>query len=373
MNLKISKLLDLEHADNSGVFLKITEQKKCDMGESSARTSHQDTVNVRQYDQLNVNPDEPKTAKQSDVLKKIAEHKDNKSIFEQPGKDKKLYPSEIKTLSVELSDDDVKLESMALELQQGGLVTVGGQKVILDEAVAQGLLPEYTAIKLMEKAGLFGGFLDINACKSQKVEDVMQEGLLDDDLMACVLHSEKILAGVFDVEHGRHCSIKDAAEAGLLDSDTAARLLEAQVVSGGIFDLQRDKKISVTLAANLGLIEEGSKEKLLALEKSCRGKCSDPNAVQTKLALQLQMNGVVDPKTKKGCLTGTSPSNWLNWTGWGSDDFMPAGCRRWHCASWLWCSPCCCGCSTTGSHRSHSCSKVDGTWKRHSKAKNQLV
>ncbi len=296
---KNKQTLDLEQADNSGVFLKITEQKMFDMGESSARTSHQDTVNVRQYDQLNVNPDEVKTAKQSDELKKIIEHKENKSIFEQPGKDKKLYPSEIKTLSVELSDDDVKLESMALELQQGGLVTVGGQKVLLDEAVAQGLLPGYTAIKLMEKAGLFGGFLDINACKSLKVEDVMQEGLLDEDLMACVLHSEKILAGVVDVEHGRHCSIKDAAEAGLLDSDTAARLLEAQVVSGGIVDLRRDKKVSVTLAANLGLIEEGRKEKLLALEKSCRGKCSDPNAVQTKLALQLQMNGVVDPKTKK--------------------------------------------------------------------------
>uniref|UniRef100_A0A8C1M204 Microtubule actin crosslinking factor 1 n=1 Tax=Cyprinus carpio TaxID=7962 RepID=A0A8C1M204_CYPCA len=286
--------LDLEQADNSGVFLKISEQK----GESSARTSHQDTVNVRQYDQLNVNPDDAKTAKQSDEPKKIVEHKENKRIFEQPGKDKKLYPLEIKTLSVELSDDDVKLESMALELQQRGLVTVGGQKVLLDEAVAQGLLPGHTAIKLMEKAGLFGGFLDINACKSLSVEDVMQEGLLDEDLMACVLHSEKILAGVIDVEHGRHCSIRDAAEAGLLDSDTAARLLEAQVVSGGIVDLRRDKKLSVTLAANFGLIEEGRKEKLLALEKSCRGKCSDPNAVQTKLALQLQMKGVVDPKTK---------------------------------------------------------------------------
>uniref|UniRef100_A0A8C2BDI7 Microtubule actin crosslinking factor 1 n=1 Tax=Cyprinus carpio TaxID=7962 RepID=A0A8C2BDI7_CYPCA len=286
--------LDLEQADNSGVFLKISEQK----GESSARTSHQDTVNVRQYDQLNVNPDDAKTAKQSDEPKKIVEHKENKRIFEQPGKDKKLYPLEIKTLSVELSDDDVKLESMALELQQRGLVTVGGQKVLLDEAVAQGLLPGHTAIKLMEEAGLFGGFLDINACKSLSVEDVMQEGLLDEDLMACVLHSEKILAGVIDVEHGRHCSIRDAAEAGLLDSDTAARLLEAQVVSGGIVDLRRDKKLSVTLAANFGLIEEGRKEKLLALEKSCRGKCSDPNAVQTKLALQLQMKGVVDPKTK---------------------------------------------------------------------------
>uniref|UniRef100_A0A673LJG0 Microtubule actin crosslinking factor 1 n=1 Tax=Sinocyclocheilus rhinocerous TaxID=307959 RepID=A0A673LJG0_9TELE len=194
---------------------------------------------------------------------------------------------------------DSTLNDMAMELQQGGLVTVGGQKVLLDDALAQGLLPGHTAIKLMEKAGLFGGFLDIKACKSLSVEDVMQEGLLDEDLMARVLHSENILAGVIDVEHGRLCSVKEAAEAGLLDSDTAVRLLEAQVVSGGIVDLLRDKKVSVTLAANLGLIEEGRKEKILSLEKSCRRKCSDQNAVQTKFALQLQMKGVMDPKTEK--------------------------------------------------------------------------
>uniref|UniRef100_A0A8C1ULA5 Microtubule actin crosslinking factor 1 n=1 Tax=Cyprinus carpio TaxID=7962 RepID=A0A8C1ULA5_CYPCA len=249
---------------------------------------------------LNVKPDEAMAAKQPEQLKKMVEHKENKRIFYQPGKDEKLYPSERKTLSVELSDDDdVKLGSMAMDLQQGGLVTVGGQKVLLDEALAQGLLPGHTAIKLMEKAGFFGGFLDIKTCKSLSVEDVMQEGLLDEDLMTRVLHLEKILAGVIDVDHGRLCSVKEAAEAGLLDSDTAARLLEAQVVSGGIVDLQRDKKVSVTIAANLGLIEEGMKEKLLSLEKSCRRKCSDQNAVQNKLALQLQMKGVVDPKTKK--------------------------------------------------------------------------
>ncbi len=59
---KNRQTLDLEQADNSGVFLNITEQKTFCMGESSARASHQDTVNVRQYDQLNVNPDETKTA-----------------------------------------------------------------------------------------------------------------------------------------------------------------------------------------------------------------------------------------------------------------------------------------------------------------------
>ncbi|KAL0166143.1 hypothetical protein M9458_037987, partial [Cirrhinus mrigala] len=280
---KNKQTLDLEQADSSRVFLEKADQKMFDMSESNAHISLQDTVNVQRYDQLKVKPDEAKTAKQSEEIKKMAEHEE---------------PSDMKTLSVELSDDDVKLERMAMELQQGGLVTVGGQKVLLDEALAQGLLPGHTAIKLMEKASLFGGFLDVKACKSLSFEDVMQAGLLDEDLMACILHSEKSLAGVIDVEHGRHCSIKEAAEAGLLDSDTAARLHEGQVVSGGIVDLRRDKKVSVTLAANLGLIEEGRKDKLLALEKSCKGKSSDPNAVQTKLALQLQMTGVVDPKTK---------------------------------------------------------------------------
>ncbi|XP_051519307.1 microtubule-actin cross-linking factor 1-like isoform X11 [Myxocyprinus asiaticus] len=289
----------MEQAESSGLFM--------DMDESSAHSSFQDTSKLRQCDHLNVKSDQSqllKTAKQSEELKEMVEQEVKKNIFDQHDKvinTEKLNPSEIKTLSVEPSDD-VKLECMALELKHGGFLTVYGQKVILDEALAQGLLSGHTAIKLMAKAGLFGGFLDGNACKSLSVENVMQEGLLDEDLITCVLRSEKTLAGVIDVEHGRICSIRHATEAGLLDSDTAARLLEAQVVSGGIVDLRTDKKVSVTLAANLGLIEECRKEELLALEKVCHGKGSDSNAVYTKLALQLQMAGVIDPKTKKAVL-----------------------------------------------------------------------
>lgn len=243
---------NMEQPEESGNVMEMTDQKLPEMSESSPHTSFPDTVKTGQHN-----------------------------------------PSEMN-----MPSDDVKLECMALELQEEGLLTVGGQKVLLNEAVAQGLLPGHTAVRLMAKAGLFGGFLDAHACRPLSIEDVMQEGLLDEDLMSNVLRSERILAGVVDVEHGRICSIKDAADVGLLDSYTAARLLEAQVVSGGIVDLRRDKKVSVTLAANLGLIEESGKGELLALEKSCRGKGSDPNAMHTKLALQLQMKGVVDPKTK---------------------------------------------------------------------------
>ncbi|KAG5842290.1 hypothetical protein ANANG_G00176050 [Anguilla anguilla] len=200
--------------------------------------------------------------------------------------------------SPEQREEDRELERLAKELQEGGLRTDGGERLLLDEAVSQGILPGHTAVKLMERAGLFGGFLDVSTCEALSVEDVVQEGLLDESLMQSVLQSEKTLAGVVDVEHGKLYSLQDAARVGLLDPETVARLLEAQVVSGGVVDLRRGKKVSVTLASNLGLIDEGQREELATLEKSCRGKSSDPGVVLSKATLQLQMDGMVDPKTR---------------------------------------------------------------------------
>ncbi|KAL2080392.1 hypothetical protein ACEWY4_024185 [Coilia grayii] len=202
-------------------------------------------------------------------------------------------------VTAEQSEENLEIEQMALELQQGGLLTDSGHRLLLDEAVAQGMLPAHTAVKLMAKAGLFGGFLDVKAYESLSVDDVVQEGLMDESLLSSVLKSEKTLAGVVDVERKRLCSLHEAAQKGLIDEDTSMRLLEAQVASGGVIDLRRDKKVSVTLATNLGLIDEGQKQELLALEKACRGKASDPSISLAKAALQLQMDGVVDPKTKE--------------------------------------------------------------------------
>lgn len=202
------------------------------------------------------------------------------------------------TTSVDKSEE-AELDRMAKEMLQGGLLTAGSQKLLLHEAVYQDLLPGNTAVKLMSKAELFGGFLDAHACQPLSLDDIMQKGLQDKELMTKVIQSEKTMAGVFDVEHGRICSIKEAAKEGLLDTDTASRLLEAQIASGGIIDLEKGKKVSVNVAAKRGLIEEKQKDELLLLEKSCHGKGSDSHTTQTKLKLQLQMNGIIDPKTKQ--------------------------------------------------------------------------
>ncbi|CAJ1083006.1 microtubule-actin cross-linking factor 1 isoform X15 [Xyrichtys novacula] len=195
------------------------------------------------------------------------------------------------------AEEEAELARLVSELKQGGLMTEDGEKLLPDEAVAQGVLPGHTAVKLMAQAGLFGGFLDASSGEPLSMEDVMQEGLLDEDLMWSVLKSDKTLAGVVDVEKKQICGVREAAQAGLIDSETAARLLEAQVVSGGIVDLRRDKKVSVTLAANLGLIEEDQQEELVTLEKAYKGKRTDLGTALTKAHLQLQMKGVIDPES----------------------------------------------------------------------------
>ncbi|XP_068566964.1 microtubule-actin cross-linking factor 1, isoforms 1/2/3/4/5 isoform X5 [Cebidichthys violaceus] len=205
---------------------------------------------------------------------------------------------DIRESEVEKEGEDAELAKLVLELKQGGLMTEEGEKLLPDEAVAQGVLPGHTAVKLMAQTGLFGGFLDASSGESLSMEDVMQEGLLDEDLMWSVLKSDKTLAGVVDVEKRQICGVREAAQAGLIDPNTAARLLEAQVASGGIVDLCRDKKVSVTLAANLGLIEEDQRKELVALEKACKGKDTDSATALTKASLQLQMEGVIDPESK---------------------------------------------------------------------------
>uniref|UniRef100_A0A673B7Q9 Microtubule actin crosslinking factor 1 n=1 Tax=Sphaeramia orbicularis TaxID=375764 RepID=A0A673B7Q9_9TELE len=195
-------------------------------------------------------------------------------------------------------EEDDEMSRLVVELKQGGLRTEEGDRLLPDEAVAQGVLPGHTAVKLMAQAGLFGGFIDASSGESLSMEDVMKEGLLDEDLMWSVLKSDKTLAGVVDVEKGRICGVMEAAQAGLIDPNTTTHLLEAQVVSGGIVDLRRDKKVSVTLASNLGLIEEDQRETLMALEKAYKGKDTDSATSFTKTSLQLQMEGVIDPESK---------------------------------------------------------------------------
>ncbi|XP_055560133.1 microtubule-actin cross-linking factor 1 isoform X2 [Falco cherrug] len=192
------------------------------------------------------------------------------------------------------------LETLLVQLRSGGIIhEQTGKTLLLNEAVACGVVPSHTAVKLMEKMKMFSGFFDSHTCESLTTEDVIGEGLMDEQLLQKVLASDRAISGVLDPGNNFVYSIKDAAAVGLLDKETAMRILEGQVVTGGIVDLKRGKKISVTLASNLGLIEPASQKELVKLEKASKGKGTDEVTRQKLISLQAETSGIVDPKTKQ--------------------------------------------------------------------------
>ncbi|NXA69735.1 MACF1 factor, partial [Mohoua ochrocephala] len=192
------------------------------------------------------------------------------------------------------------LEKLLTQLQSGGIVhEQTGKTLLLDEAVASGVVSGHTAVKLMERMKMFSGFFDSQVCEPLTTEDVIEEGLMDEKLLQKVLVSDRAISGVLDPGNNFVYSIKDAAAVGLLDKETAMRILEGQVVTGGIVDLKRGKKVSVTLASNLGLIEPASQTELVKLEKASKGKGTDEATRQKLVNLQAETSGIVDPETKR--------------------------------------------------------------------------
>ncbi|NWX56812.1 MACF1 factor, partial [Promerops cafer] len=192
------------------------------------------------------------------------------------------------------------LENLLMQLQSGGIIhEQTGKALLLDEAVASGVVSSHTAVKLMERMKMFSGFFDSQVCEPLTTKDVIEEGLMDEKLLQKVLASDKAISGVLDPGNNFIYSIKDAAAVGLLDKETAMRILEGQVVTGGIVDLKRGKKVSVTLASNLGLIEPTSQTELVKLEKASKGKGTDEVTRQKLINLQAETSGIVDPETKR--------------------------------------------------------------------------
>ncbi|NXJ42004.1 MACF1 factor, partial [Ciconia maguari] len=236
------------------------------------------------------------TERQSESVESVLEVEEGEG--EEVSGDKSVGETSLPSPAEQEAEDT--LEMLLMQLRSGGIIhEQTGKTLLLNEAVACGVVPSHTAVKLMEKMKMFTGFFDSHTCESLTTEDVIEEGLMDEKLLQKVFASDKAISGVLDPGNNFVYSIKDAAAVGLLDKETAMRILEGQVVTGGIVDLKRGKKISVTLASNLGLIEPTGQKELVKLEKASKGKGTDEVTRQKLISLQAETSGIVDPKTKQ--------------------------------------------------------------------------
>ncbi|XP_074190545.1 microtubule-actin cross-linking factor 1 isoform X19 [Rhinolophus sinicus] len=195
--------------------------------------------------------------------------------------------------------EEATLNMLCAQLLDGGIShEQTGQKLLLNEAVARGIVSSHTAVKLLGKLKMFRGFFDSQTCESLTTEEVINEGLMDEKLLHNVLMADKAISGVLDPRTHTLCSVKEAVEVGILDTQTATRILEGQVVTGGIVDLKRGKKVSVTLASNLGLVDSADQTELINLEKASKGRDAEETVRERLISLQMETTGIRDPGSK---------------------------------------------------------------------------
>uniref|UniRef100_A0A8C3FVY8 Microtubule actin crosslinking factor 1 n=1 Tax=Chrysemys picta bellii TaxID=8478 RepID=A0A8C3FVY8_CHRPI len=211
--------------------------------------------------------------------------------------------------SMELGED-CTLTMLVAQLQGEGIYhEQTGKNLLLNEAVAYGVVSSHTAVKLMEKMNMFNGFFDSHTCESLTTEEVISEGLMDEKLLHKVLTSDKAISGVLDPCSNIVYSVKDAAEVGLLDKETALRILEGQVVTGGIVDLKRGKKISVTLTVFSKQLCLEHDEKLVSYLSMLRDIEMKIKQVQpAELKLEALQNLLHQAEVRRGHCTKISPA-----------------------------------------------------------------
>ncbi|XP_072273876.1 microtubule-actin cross-linking factor 1 isoform X4 [Pyxicephalus adspersus] len=197
-------------------------------------------------------------------------------------------------------EEEHTLSILSDQLIGGGIIdSNSGCKLLLNDAVALGVISSHTALKLMERVKLFSGFFDSQTCEALTIQDVIDEGLMDENLLQKVFTSDKSVSGIVDLEKNMIYSVHESLKSGLVDKHIAKKILEVQVITGGICDVKRGKRISVTLASSSNLINPSDKEELIKLEKVFKGKSTDKTTKEKLLGLQMEATGITDSKFKK--------------------------------------------------------------------------
>lgn len=197
-------------------------------------------------------------------------------------------------------EEEHTLSILSDQLINGGIVdTNSGCKLLLNDAVALGVISSHTALKLMERIRLFSGFFDSQTYEALTIQEVIDEGLMDENLLQKVFTSDKSVSGIVDIKKNKVYSVQESLKSGLIDKHIAKKILEVQVITGGVCDVKRGKRISVTLASSSNLIHSSDKDELIKLEKVYKGKSTEKNTKEKLLGLQMETTGITDTKSRK--------------------------------------------------------------------------
>lgn len=174
-------------------------------------------------------------------------------------------------------------ESMAIRvleilLSTGFLVTPAtGEQLTLQKAFQQNLVSSALFSKVLERQNTCKDLID--PCTAEKVSlaDIIQRSILQENTGLRLLPVRPQEGGRITLKCGRNISILRAAHEGLIDRETMFRLLGAQLLSGGLISCSSDQRMTVEEAVAEGVIDRDMANSILTYQVQTGGIIhSDP-------------------------------------------------------------------------------------------------
>uniref|UniRef100_A0A673UZE9 Dystonin n=1 Tax=Suricata suricatta TaxID=37032 RepID=A0A673UZE9_SURSU len=201
-----------------------------------------------------------------------------------------------------LIDEQVLCQLKELNQAKEIISTVSSTTVPVLEALAQGMISESMAIRVLEIL-ISTGFLVIPATGEQlTLQKAFQQNLVSSALFSKVLERQNMRKDLIDPCTTEKVSLEDIIQRSILQENTGMRLLPVRPQEGGRITLKCGRSISILRAAHEGLIDRETMFRLLGAQLLSGGLISC-NSGQRMTVEEALMEGVIDRDTANSIFT----------------------------------------------------------------------
>ncbi|KAM9667394.1 dystonin [Trichechus inunguis] len=201
-----------------------------------------------------------------------------------------------------LIDEQILCQLQELNKAKEIISTVSSTTVPLLDALAQGVISESMAIRVLEIL-LSTGFLVIPATGEQlTLQKAFQQNLVSSALFSKVLERQNMCKDLIDPCTSEKVSLIDMVQRSVLQENTGMRLLPVRPQEGGRITLKCGRSISTLRASHEGLIDRETMFRLLGAQL-LSGGLIDSNSGQRMTVEEAMAEGVIDRDTANSILT----------------------------------------------------------------------
>ncbi|XP_042637562.1 dystonin [Orycteropus afer afer] len=201
-----------------------------------------------------------------------------------------------------LIDEQILCQLQELNKAKEIISAVSSTTIPLLDALAQGVLSEAMAIRVLEIL-LSTGFLVIPATGEQlTLQKAFQQNLISSALFSKVLERQNMCKDLIDPCTSEKVSLIDMVQRSVLQENTRMRLLPVRSQEGGRITLKCGRNISILRAFHEGLIDRETMFRLLGAQL-LSGGLIDCNSGQRMTVEEATAEGVIDRDTANNILT----------------------------------------------------------------------